>query len=104
MLFAKNQIDNLKEEVEKGIRVKLEQGWLPGKPPVGFITIGDHGHKIHVHHPDKKPLVHEAFELYASGNHSLQSLTTTMDQKGLRTSFGRPIVKSQMHRLLTKPF
>ncbi len=104
VLFAKNTIDNLREEVDKGVREKLEQGWLPGKPLVGYKTVGDSGHKIHVPDPQMGPLMREAFELYDSGNYSLKLLTKTMGEKGLRTHFGRPLVKSQIHRLLSNPF
>lgn len=104
VLFAKNTIDNLREEVDKGVREKLEQGWLPGKPLIGYKTVGDSGRKIHVPDPDMGPLMREMFELYASGDYSLSLLVTTMKDKGLRTHFGRPLVKSQMHRLLSNPF
>src|SRR5205085_502350 len=87
-----------------GVREKLEQGWLPGKPPLGYMTVGEHGRKIHVLHPDKAPLMREAFELYASGNHSVKSLNILLSNKGLRTSFNRSLAKSQLHKLLSNPF
>ena len=104
VLFAKNTIDNLREEVEKGVREKLEQGWLPGKPLIGYKTVGDSGHKIHVPDPQMGSLMREAFELYDSGGYSLSLLVSTLREKGLRTHFGRPLVKSQLHRLLSDPF
>ncbi len=61
ILFAKNYIDNLSEEVKKGLAEKLRQGWLPTKPPVGYKTIGEKGHKIHVIDEDKAPLVRKMF-------------------------------------------
>jgi site-specific DNA recombinase len=104
VLFAKNTIDNLREEVDKGMREKLEQGWLPGKPLIGYKTVGDSGHKIHVPDPQMGPLMRECFELYGSGNYSLNLLVKVMEEKGLRTHFGRPLVKSQLHRVLSNPF
>ena len=35
LLMAKNYIDNLSEEVKKGMREKAEQGHFPGKAPLG---------------------------------------------------------------------
>ena len=104
VLFAKNTIDNLREEVDKGMREKLEEGWLPGKPLTGYKTVGDSGHKIHVPDPQMGLLMHEAFNLYDTGAYSLKRLTTTMQEKGLRTHNGRPLVKSQIHKLLSNPF
>jgi site-specific DNA recombinase len=104
VLFAKNQIDNLREEVDKGMREKLEQGWLPGKPHTGYKTVGDSGHKIHVQDTTMAPLVKLMFELYDTGEYPLRRLVTAMDEKGLRTHFGRPVIKSQMHRMLSNQF
>ena len=39
ILFAKNQIDNLSEEVKKGQKEKIAQGWLPTRPPIGYKTV-----------------------------------------------------------------
>ena len=104
VLFAKNQIDNLREEVDKGMREKLEQGWLPGKPHTGYKTVGDSGHKIHIQDATMAPLIGVMFKLYDSGEYSLSRLVKTMDEKGLRTHFNRPIIKCQMHRMLSNQF
>lgn len=104
VLFAKNQIDNLREEVDKGMREKLEQGWLPGKPHIGYKTVGDSGHKIHVQDTTMAPLVKEMFNLYDTGDYPLTRLVKTMDEKGMRTHFGRPVARSQLHRMLSDQF
>src|SRR3989344_3639582 len=41
VLLAKNFAENLSEEVKKGVREKLSQGWLPARPKIGYETIGD---------------------------------------------------------------
>ena len=104
ILIAKNYIDNLSEEVKKGQQEKLSQGHLPGKPPIGYKTIGDSGHKIHVIDEDKAPLIRKMFELHATGNHSLTSLSMEMYKLGLRNALGKKYVKSRIHQLLTEPF
>jgi len=86
------------------MREKLEQGWLPGKPHTGYKTVGDSGHKIHVQDATMAPLIEVMFKLYDSGEYSLSRLVKTMDEKGLRTHFNRPIIKSQMHRMLSNQF
>lgn len=42
---AQYYIDNLSEEVRKGQKEKIAQGWLPTKPPLGYKTIGEKGQK-----------------------------------------------------------
>jgi DNA invertase Pin-like site-specific DNA recombinase len=47
--------DNLSEEVRKGQKEKIAQGWLPTKPPLGYKTVGDKGKKIHIVDEEKAP-------------------------------------------------
>ena len=39
VLMAKNYIDNLSEEVRKGLREKVNQGYYPQKAPVGYLNV-----------------------------------------------------------------
>ena len=104
ILFAKNYIDNLSEEVKKGQKAKVEEGWLPTKPPLGYKTTGEKGHKIHVLDDEVVPFIKEMFKLYSTGNYSIKKLCKTMFEQGLRNKKGRAIAKTTMHRLLKDPF
>jgi site-specific DNA recombinase len=104
ILFAKNYIDNLSEEVRKGQKEKLAQGWLPTSPPIGYKTVGETGHRTYVIDEIKMPLVKKMFELYATRNYSLKKLTYIMNEAGLRNNKGNVIVKSRIHQFLTDPF
>ena len=101
---AQYYIDNLSEEVKKGQKEKLAQGWLPTTPPVGYKTIGDKGHKIHIIDDEKAPLVRKMFADYDSGNCSLRTLTVKMELAGLRNRYGKKIVMSRIHELIQNPF
>jgi len=57
IILAKKYISNLSEEVKKGQKEKLAQGWLPTKPPLGYNTTGDKGHKIHILDQEKAPFI-----------------------------------------------
>ena len=104
ILFAKNYIDNLSEEVKKGQKAKIEAGWLPTKPPLGYKTVGEKGHKIHVVDDEVAPYIKTMFKLYSTGNYSLKKLCEIMYDKGLRSKTGKPVGKSSMHRFLLDPF
>ncbi|KKR46467.1 MAG: Recombinase [Parcubacteria group bacterium GW2011_GWB1_40_14] len=104
IVLAKKYISNLSEEVKKGQKEKLAQGWLPQKPPLGYKTIGEKGHKIHVIDDGVAPLIREAFELYATGQRSLKTLGEAMFEKGLRSRSGRMIPKSRLADILNDPF
>ena len=102
--IARFYTNNLSEEVKKGQKEKLAQGWLPTKPPLGYITIGEKGKKIHVIDPEKAPLIKKMFELYATRNYSLQKLSDIMNKKGLKTANKNKLVKSRIADLISDPF
>ena len=78
IVLAKKFISNLSEEVRKGQKEKLTQGWLPTKPPMGYKTIGEKGHKIPILNETTAPLVRRMFSLYATGNYSINALVEIM--------------------------
>ncbi len=94
----------LSENVKKGQKEKIAQGWLPTKPPIGYKTIGEKGHKTHIIDEEKAGFIRKMFELYSSGEYSLKKLTTKMYEEGLRNDSGSKVVKSRIHRLLCDPF
>lgn len=104
IVLAKKYLANLSEEVKKGQAEKISQGWLPTRPPLGYKTIGDKGHKIHIVDNDVAPFVVKAFELYASGNYSMEALRTKLHQEGFRTRSGKKLPKSRIETLLNEPF
>ena len=104
IVFAKNYIDNLSEEVKKGQKEKIAQGWLPTRPPYGYKTIGEKGHKIHIPDEEKVPFVKKMFELYATGNYSIKRLTNMLYEAGMRSHSGNKIFKSRIHEYLSDPF
>jgi site-specific DNA recombinase len=63
--MAKNYVDNLSEEVRKGLREKAEQGHWPSVAPVGYLN-NLVTRRIEVD-PLRGPLVTRLFELYATG-------------------------------------
>jgi DNA invertase Pin-like site-specific DNA recombinase len=72
---AKNYVENLKEEVKKGMREKAEQGVYPGRAPFGYRN-NSATRTVEVD-PLKAPVLRRIFELYATGDYSLVSLRRT---------------------------
>ncbi|MEI7810231.1 MAG: recombinase family protein [bacterium] len=104
IVLAKKYISNLSEEVKKGQVEKIAQGWLPTKPPIGYKTIGEKGHKIHIIDEKTAPLVKKMFELYSTGNYSVISIEDEMYKLGLRSINGKRILQSRIYELLQDPF
>lgn len=102
--IARFYTNNLSEEVKKGLAEKLRQGWLPTKPPRGYKTIGEKGHKTHVIDEETAPLIRKMFKLYATSHYSIKKLVEVMRESGLRSSLGRSVPKSRIASLLGDPF
>ncbi len=100
VVLAKNFIDNLKEEIEKGVREKLERGGLPHKAPPGYKTVGEKGRKELVPNEPPASLVTKMFGIYLSPTESVSSLTRKMNGLGLSTDAGRPIARSYIAEML----
>jgi site-specific DNA recombinase len=101
VLMAKNYVDNLSEEVRKGLREKAEQGHWPSVAPAGYVN-NVVTHRIEVD-PVRGPLVSRLFELYATGDYSLKAITRKAYEIGLRhPRADRRMTKSEIHRMLQR--
>ena len=69
---AKHYVENLKEEVKKGMREKAEQGFYPGRAPFGYRN--NPATRLVEIDPAKASVITRIFELYGSGEHSLTTL------------------------------
>ena len=103
VLMAKNYVDNLSEEVRKGMVQKCEEGGYPGWAPLGYLNRRENGRAFLVIDPDRAMLVRNLFELYDRGKHSIQSLATYADQNGLRGMRGGAVSTSVIHNILRNP-
>src|SRR5215470_16205730 len=72
LVLARNYIENLRDEVRKGMREKAAQGIYPSRPPLGYRN-NKLLRTIEVD-PDNAPIAQRMFELYATGMYSLASL------------------------------
>jgi site-specific DNA recombinase len=97
VVIARNYIENLREEVRKGMREKAEQGIYPSRPPLGYRNNKLY-HTIEVD-PEKAPIAKRIFELYASGLHSLSSV-----RKTIKDEFGPVFHNGYLVRILKNPF
>jgi site-specific DNA recombinase len=94
---AKNYIENLRDEVKKGMREKAEQGIFPGRAPFGYRN-NRLARSIEVDET-KAPVIRRAFRLYATGMESLTTLRRTILEQ-----FGTRISRAYLEMILKNPF
>jgi site-specific DNA recombinase len=94
---AKHYVENLKEEVKKGMREKAEQGIYPGRAPFGYRN-NPLTRSVDVDE-EKAPIARRVFELYATGRCSLSVLRQTLIKET-----GTRINRAYLETMLKNPF
>jgi site-specific DNA recombinase len=104
VLMAKNYIDNLSEEVRKGLRQKASEGLWPTFAPIGYSNvIAADGKRVIVPDAELAPVVRRLFEQYATAKFSLKEVAKLARADGLAYRMsGNPIPTSTVHRILRK--
>src|SRR3989339_958017 len=98
---SKYYVDNLSENVKRGIRQKLNRGEWPALAPVGYNN--NLKTKQIEEDPMRAPLVKKACELYATGRYALRALSNVLKELGLRSHKGNVLSVSSIQRLLQNP-
>lgn len=93
-------INRVKEDGVNTKYNKLMRGELPWSAPYGYQHTRDlNGHKTVAQIPTKAYIVREAFIRYSTGNYSLESLLSELNEE-----FGTTFVKETMSRVLRNKF
>lgn len=103
VLMSKNYIDNLSEEVKKGMEEKARQGGYPAKAPLGYVN----NTLSHLVEPDpaKAKFVVRMFELSATGQYSFKRIREQVMSEGLqRYTPSVRLSKSHVESILKNPF
>ena len=97
LAVARNYSENLREEVNKGMYEKAEQGTYPARAPFGYVNNkATRGIEVH---PEKAAIAVRVFEMYATGRYSLKSLA-----KCIRAETGVYMSKANVHQMLNNVF
>ncbi len=100
---SKYYIDNLSENIKRGLRQKLRRGERPGKAPVGYLNELRH-HTI-IRDPERAPLVVKLFEQYATGKYTLMGIEELALSIGLlNRDTNKPMAFSKLQEVLRNSF
>jgi DNA invertase Pin-like site-specific DNA recombinase len=100
---AKYYVDNLSQNVHRGLKFKIKKGIWPARAPMGYRN--DRNAKNIVIYEQEAKVIKKAFELYSTGNYSLADIGQLFLENGIknRISGGTPN-GSNLRRLLMRPF
>jgi len=104
-IWGQLYVENLAEETKKGLKRSIQEGMWPHKAPVGYKNIpAANGKKRQIVPSEHASAVQHAFELYATGRYSLQTVGHAIAELGLVTRKGKPYSISRVKRVLVNPF
>ena len=99
---SKYYVDNLSENVKRGLRQKVRKGEACGVAPTGYLN--DLATHLMVPDPARFRLIREMFEYYATGSHSLKEVRTFISARGLVSRSGKVLSLSNIQMVLKNPF
>jgi site-specific DNA recombinase len=99
--FSKYYVDSLSENTKRGLREKVRRGEFPSAAPFGYLN--DYRTKKIIVDRERAPLVKLAFERYAAGTETLDTLRQFLTDRGIRTRNGHKIGRCFVSHLLSNP-
>ena len=99
---SKYYIDNLAENVKRGIRQKLRNGVYPNKAPIGYLNEP----RTRMIEIDSKtgPLVQKAFSLYSTGKYTYVDIDKFFFAQGITSSTNKYLRMDKIRKMLRNPF
>lgn len=100
--MANQYIRDLSKNVKRGMQTKLDNGDYPNYAKIGYAN--DRLNKKIVPDLKRAKYIERAFELYATGSHSLKETADILWNEGFRSRGGNKYHKSKIHSILQDPF
>jgi len=104
MMFSQSKyyVDNLAENIRRGKRNRIKNGYWPSSAPMGYIN--DRGSRTLSIDPINGPLVQEMFRLYATGEYTFRQLYERLVGRGFRPVRGGGLSQTRIQHALRNPF
>lgn len=74
--MANQYVKDLSTNVRRGLRSKVQDGWLPNAAPAGYLNTPEKrkGYKIILRDPERFSLIRQAWDLLLTGNYSVPQI------------------------------
>jgi site-specific DNA recombinase len=105
--MANQYILDLSKNVKRGLRAKVEKGWMPGLVPLGYLNDRSKGKgrgEI-AKDPDRFNMIRNMWDLMLTGSYSPPTIQEIANKKwGFRTLHCTPLSRSSIYRIFTNSF
>jgi site-specific DNA recombinase len=109
--MANQFIRDLSKNVKRGLKSKIDKGWMPSIAPSGYLNtkIEAQGERYIIKDPERFPLVRRAWDLMLTGNHTPPKILDMLNEWGFRTPRtkrrgGKPMSYSTIYKIFTNQF
>ena len=110
--MANQYIRDLSKNVKRGLKSKLDKGWMPCSAPLGYLNtkIEVRGENYIVKDPERFPLIRKAWDMMLTGNYVATEILNKLNNEwGFRTregkkKGGKPISRSAIYTIFTNVF
>ena len=99
---SKYYIDNLSENVKRGMRHKVRIGVWPVQAPLGYLN--DKTTKTIVVDPVRHKIIKKCFEMFSSGQHSFTYISDYLYKLGVKTRVGNRLNVDTVKRMFCNKF
>ena len=98
---SKYYVDSLSENTKRGLREKVRRGEFPSHAPIGYLN--DYRTKKIIVDRERAPLVKKVFQMYATGEETLDTLRQFLGECGVCSGKAKLVGRSFVSRLLSNP-
>ena len=110
--MANQFIRDLSKNVRRGLKTKIEKGWLPGVAPLGYLNNKNRieEEKDIVRDPKRFPLLRKMWEMMLAGDYTLSQIVEiankdwNFEMRRFKRRGGGPLLKSRLHKIFADSF
>ncbi len=110
--MANQYIRDLSKNVKRGLKSKLNKGWMPGIAPIGYLNtkVEARGENYIIKDPERFSLLRRAWDMILTGNYVVPDILEKLNNEwGFRTRLGKkkgnnPMARSTLYAIFTNPF
>ncbi len=106
VFVAKSYVLQISDNVKRTFEQKIRKGEVIGKAPIGYLNIATESGKNVILDPERSLGVRKIFDLYSTGNYSMQTIADIMAKENFRSNTReKNILKiRQIECILKNPF
>ena len=103
--LAKYYSDAISDNIKRSNEQKRRNGEWLGQTRLGYLNISlDNEKKDVIIDPERGALIKKMFEMYATGNYSIESLRIKITEMGLKSRKGNNVSKGSIYNILKDSF